>query len=88
MRNSASDLQCQAALPPKEREGISEIGFSTPRMCIGIKGDAFAFFILRAKIRIMAAAALDFLDFSFVSHEIVGELSFNKAMCFYSNEGK
>ena len=87
VRNSLSFLQCHLAFPPNEREGMSDISFSSPEICIGMSGDALATLSLTANTRSIAAAVIECDEVIFVSHEIVGELSFSKPMCLSSSEG-
>ena len=54
---------------------------------MGISGDAFANFSRIAKILSSAAAVCEFDEVSFVNHEMVGELSFNRATCFSFRSG-
>ena len=87
VRNSLSFLQCHLAFPPNEREGMSDISFSSPEICIGISGEALATLSRTANIRSIAAAVIECAEVIFVSHEIVGELSLRSPMCLFSSEG-
>lgn len=82
VRNSTSVLQCHSALRPKDRDGMSDMAFCGPGICIGTNGEAFAIFSRIDSTRSNAAAVFDFFDDIFVSQEIVGVLSFNRATCF------
>lgn len=66
---------------------MSEILFWSPGICIGISGDACAFFNTVDMARNMAAATTEFFDVIFVTQDTVGELSSNKARCFESSDG-
>ena len=87
MRNSESVSQCHPTFFPNEREGMSEIEFSTPGMCMGMMGDALANLSRIARTRNIAAAVAECREFIRCSHEIVGELSFNRPTCLLLRHG-
>jgi hypothetical protein len=78
--NSASVLQCHFASLPKDREGISVIGFSSPLMCIGVRGETLFFFIRSASARNSCPATNDPFAASLRTQCTVGELSLKSRM--------
>lgn len=81
VRNSLSSLQYHFTFFPNEREGMSEMEFSGPGMCIGINGEARAAFNRTDSTLSIAAAVLECLEFIRRSQDTVGELSFRRATC-------
>jgi hypothetical protein len=70
-------LQCHFASLPKDLEGISVIGFSSPLMCIGVRGETLFFFILNANARNNCPATSDPFAASLRTQCTVSELSLN-----------
>lgn len=58
------------SLSAEERDGISDISFLSPEICIGISGDALATLSRTANTRSIAAAVIECDDVIFVRHEM------------------
>ncbi len=69
-------------LLPKDQDGMPEIAFRLPLMCIGVSGHACWVFSWSARACIRFSAIIDLLDASRVTHPTVGKLLLNSVKRF------
>ena len=81
VRNASSESQSHSTLRPKDREGMSEMAFSSPGMCMGMSGEARPTFKMVDMALNIAAATFEFLEVIFVTQDTVGALSSSNAIC-------
>ncbi len=79
---SSSILHVHLGLLPKDQDGMSEIAFHLPLMCIGLSRHACWVFSRSARACIWFLAIIDLLDASCITHPTVGELLLNSVMRF------
>jgi hypothetical protein len=77
--NSSSVLQCHFSVLPHEQDGMSVIAFSSPEICIVVRGETCFSLILSVMARKSWSATLDPFAAIFLTQLTVGELSLNSA---------